>query len=253
MQPTLPASSLLDLVAAAGASRLGGECHSSSAPFYKGLVMTAPSPTPKNVSIPRGVLIGGAALLVVLLIGVAVLVGVMIGGGSSPAAEASAAPVASERASAAPKATQAPAPVEPEPETFGIGDTFTTGNVTLTIHSVEVADSVATTEGSPLTPDTGGQLLLIKTTYSNSKTQADLSCGNTDLYIQVFDTEEREMAPVFENYRVPGNPGCNDHLLQGTPHEWNLVFQSVAGASPLAISVTETAKWLDPVWVDIQP
>lgn len=29
-------------------------------------------------------------------------------------------------------------------------------------------------------------------------------------------------------------------------------FQSVAGASPLSISVTETEKWLDPVWVDIQ-
>lgn len=60
------------------------------------------------------------------------------------------------------------------------------------------------------------------------------------------------MAPVFENPRVRGNPGCNDHLLQDTPHESNIVFQSVAGATPLAISVTETDKWLDPVWIDVR-
>jgi hypothetical protein len=94
--------------------------------------------------------------------------------------------------------------------------------------------------------------VLIKTTYSNSKTQADLSCGNTDLYLQIFDVAEREMAPVFETSRIPGNPGCNDHLLQGIPHEWNFAFQSVAGAVPHNMSVTETDKWLAPVWVDLQ-
>lgn len=216
--------------------------------------MTESTPTPKGVTVSRGVLIGGGAVLLALLVGVAVLVGIMIGGKDAPDAEPSSAPTTkSEPAVAEPKATQpAPPPAEPEPETFRIGDTFTTGNVTLTIHSVEVTDSIATTDGSPLTPDSGGQLLLIKSTYSNSKTQADLSCGNTDLYIQVFDTEEREMAPVFETASIPGNPGCNDHLLQDTPHEWNFAFQSVAGALPLAISVTETEQWLDPVWVDIQ-
>ncbi len=215
--------------------------------------MSEPNPTPKGVTIPRGALIGGGVVLVVLLIGVAVLVGIMIGGNDAPAAEPSSAPTTSERPATEPKVSEpAPPPAEPEPDTYGVGDTFTTGNVTLTIHSVEVTDSIATTEGSQLTPDEGGQLLLIKSTYSNSKTQADLSCGNTDLYIQVFDTEEREMAPVFETASIPGNLGCNDHLLQDTPHEWNIAFQSVAGASPLAISVTETDKWLDPVWVNIQ-
>jgi hypothetical protein len=149
-------------------------------------------------------------------------------------------------------AAQPPAAAQKQPTVYKVGDTFTTGNVTLTVHSVEVLDKIPTTDGSPLTPDPGGQLVLIKTTYSNSKNQADLSCGNTDLYIQVFDSQQREMGPVFETARVGGNPGCNDHLLQTTPHEWNFVFQSVAGAKPIEMSITETDHNLDPVYVDIR-
>lgn len=207
----------------------------------------------KGIVVPRNVFVAGIAVLALLLVGGAILVGILIGseGGNSPAASTK----PSEGAHATPVApvpTQpAPAP-EPEMEVYSVGETFATGNVTLTIHSVEVVDSVATTSGPPLTPDSGGQLVLFRTTYSNSKTQADLSCGNTDLYVQVFDTQEREMAPVFETPRIPGNPGCNDHLLQGVAHEWNFVFQSVAGAVPLTMSVTETDKWLNPVWVDLQ-
>ena len=60
------------------------------------------------------------------------------------------------------------------------------------------------------------------------------------------------MAPNFDKDRIPGNPECNDHLLQDTPQEWNFALQSVAGAVPLAMSVTETDSWLDPVWIDLQ-
>jgi len=219
--------------------------------------MTEPTNEPsasvsKGIVISRNALVVGVAVLVVLLVGAAVLISILIAssGGSAPEAGTKAPEKASVPSASAP-VQPAPAP-EPQMEVYSIGETFTTGNVTLTIHSVEVLDSVATTSGSPLTPDPGGQLVLFRTTYSNSKTQADLSCGNTDLYVQVFDSQEREMAPVFENPRIPGNPGCNDHLLQGVAHEWNFVFQSVAGAVPLAMSVTETDKWLDPVWVDLQ-
>lgn len=39
--------------------------------------MTESSPTPKGVTVSRGVLIGGGAVLLALLVGVAVLVGIM--------------------------------------------------------------------------------------------------------------------------------------------------------------------------------
>lgn len=206
-------------------------------------------PKPTGITISRSALMIAAAVLLVLLIGGAVAVGIAIGAASGNQG-APAAPPASSEDDVEPVQ---PAPAaEPEPDVFALGQTFTTGNVTLTVHSVEAVDSIATTQGSPITPDPGGQLFLVKMTYSNSKTQADLSCGNTDLYLQMFDSQEREMAPVFELYRIPGNPGCNDHLLQDTAHEWNYVFQSIAGAAPLAMSVTETDSWLDPVWVDVQ-
>lgn len=192
--------------------------------------MSEPSPTPKGVTIPRGALIGGGVVLVVLLIGVAVLVGIMIGGNDAPAAEPSSAPTTSERPTTEPKVSEpAPPPAESEPDTYRVGDTFTTGNVTLTIHSVEVTGSIATTDGSQLTPDAGGQLLLIKSTYSNSKTQADLSCGNTDLYIQVFDTEEREMAPVFDPPVSPETLAATTTFCKTRPTNGTSLFSPSPG------------------------
>jgi hypothetical protein len=216
----------------------------------------SPQKTP-GVTISRRSLIIGSGVLLVFLLVAGVSIGFVAGAGSSPnntseqpAPASSSRPISSSPASE-PALTQTPAP-EPEPESYGFGEAFTTGNVTLTVNAIEAVDSLATTDGPPITPDAGGQLFVLKMVYSNSKTQADLSCGNTDLYLQLFDTEEREMAPVFETYRIPGNPECNDHLLQDTPREWSYIFQSVAGASPLALSVTETAQWLDPVWLDLQ-
>jgi hypothetical protein len=211
---------------------------------------------PNGITISRRMLIVGATVLLVILVTAGIMIGYAAGVGSTSNAGNS-----NEDPSAASQTATAiatPLPRQPTPtptptlNPYGFGETFTTGNVTLTVNSIEAVDSISTTQGSPITPDAGGQLFLLKMAYSNSKTQADLSCGNTDLYLQAFDTLEREMAPVFELSRIPGNPGCNDHLLQNTQHEWNYVFQSVAGASPLALSVTETDKYLDPVWVDLQ-
>jgi len=186
-----------------------------------------------------------------------VAVGVLIGSADAGATNNASVPASAEpptQAAPAPAATaqQPAAPPESTPAIFNLGETFTTGTVTLTVHSIEAVSEVATTYGSPIVPDPGGQLFLIRTTYSNSKSQADLACGDSHLYIQVFDTEEREMAPNFDKDRIPGNPECNDHLLQDTPQEWNFALQSVAGAVPLAMSVTETDSWLDPVWIDLQ-
>lgn len=119
----------------------------------------------------------------------------------------------------------------------------------MTIHSIEAVDAVETVDGPPITADEGGQLFLMKSTYQNSRNQADLSCGNSDLYLQMVDTKDREIAQYFETYRVPGNPGCNDKLVQDTPHEWNLVFQGASGSTPLGIVVNETDTRPEPVIV----
>lgn len=212
-------------------------------------------PDSRGIAISRRALVIGAIGLLLVVAAGAVGIGYALGAGNSSTMVAVASSPAVETHEPPTQAAVSTPTPEPEPaaETYGFGQPFVTGNVTLVVNSIEAVDSIETTEGSPIVPDEGGQLFLLRMTYSNSKTQADLSCGNTDLYLQAFDTLEREMAPVFELYRVPGNPGCNEHLLQDTPHEWNYVFQSVAGASPLALSVTETDKWLEPVWVDLQP
>ena len=208
-----------------------------------------------SIAISRRTLILGAAVLLVLVLAAALCVGFVVGAQNSSRsgepATANAPVVTTPESSSRSAAPQTPAP-EPTAETFRLGDTFKTGDVTLTVNSIEAVDSIATTDGTPIMPDAGGQLFVLKMTYSNSMLQADLSCGFTDLYLQAFDTLEREMAAVFELYRIPGNPECNDHLLQNTPHEWTYIFQSVAGASPLALSVIEGENYLNPIWVDLQ-
>jgi hypothetical protein len=211
-----------------------------------------------GIVVSRRTLIISGVVVLVLLLGSALAVGFAFGGtgANAPREESPVSSTAPSRSPSAPPAqtatpqTQAPEPVA---QTFRLGDTIETGDITLTVNSMEVVDSVATTDGVPITPDAGGQLVVLKMIYSNSKLQADLSCGSTDLYLQAFDTLEREMAPVFELYRVPGNPACNDYLLQDTPHEWTYIFQSVAGATPLALSVTAGQDYANPTWIDLQP
>jgi hypothetical protein len=199
--------------------------------------------TRTSVTVPRGALIGIAAGAAILLVAIGVLVGVLLSNRETPSeptpTHASSAP-SEQLPSRAPSA-----PAEPAVETYAIGDPVTVGPVTLTINSFEVVDTVQTNDGVPLTPDAGGQLVVFHTTYLNSKNQADLSCGSTDLYIQVYDEQGLEMAPVFETYRIPGNPECNAHQLQNQPREWTFVFQSVAGAKPTIVSLLETLSYTE--------
>jgi hypothetical protein len=218
----------------------------------------APASAGKHrVEVSRSLVIVAVGVIVVLLALIAILIG-----GLAQALQASDdgtrnSVMSTTQPSEAAASPTAP-PVQPEtsptdtPLIYDVGQTYTVGNVTMTVNSVEVLNSVTTTSGAPLTPDAGGQLVLFKTTYSNSKNQADLSCGDTGLYLQAFDVEGKEMAPVFENSRIPGNPGCNDYLLQNISHEWNFVFQSVAGAVPNALSVTETDTYADPTFVRLR-
>lgn len=214
----------------------------------------------KTLTVSRSTLILGG-VVVVLLMCVAFLVGGLLR--SDPiAAIGSADKVTPEVVAVEDEAevalepieqpTQPEPPAESEPVIYELGETFTVGSATITVHSMEVTDSIPGTYGGPITPDPGGQLVFFKTTYSNNKYQVDLSCSGADLYIQVWDEQEREMAPVFENDRIAGNPGCNEWLLQDTPHEWNFVFQSVEGAKPYLMSFTETIDWTEPVWIALR-
>jgi len=195
-----------------------------------------------KVFVSRGLLIGIAGGAAVLLVAIGVLVGVLLSSSSSPNAAPTREPSTAPSQSAVQPKPETPE-AEPLPETYALGEPVSIGPVTLTVNSVEVTDSVTTTDGVPITPDAGGQLVVVRTTYVNSKTQADLSCGNTDLYIQLYDANGLEMAPVFELYRLPGNPECNAHQLQNQPHEWTILFQSIAGAKPTLMSLMETLSY----------
>ena len=195
------------------------------------------------VTIPRGALIGIAAGAAILLVAIGVLIGALLSSKETPTEPTPTR--ASSTPSKQPPSLEPSAPAEPAVDTYAIGDPVTVGPVTLTINSFEVVDTVQTNDGVPLTPDAGGQLVVFHTTYVNSKNQADLSCGNTDLYIQVYDEQGLEMAPVFETYRIPGNPECNAHQLQNQPREWTFVFQSVAGAKPTIVSLLETLSYTE--------
>lgn len=120
---------------------------------------------------------------------------------------------------------------------------------TLTVSAVEVVGEVATNDGGPITAAAGEQLVVIRTHFVNKGTATvDLSCsGVPDWYIQVFDTEQRELAQVFETYRIPGNPECNHQMLSGQEADWTLVFRAVEGATPRVFQITDSRTFDD--WI----
>lgn len=227
--------------------------------------MTAPEPAPTpepekrpaTITIRRSTAIIAAAIAAALIVGSIGVTGwalwsVLRAADSEAAAPAATATRAPETTAAKETPSPTPEPSTPEPSTPGLGTPITVGPVTFAVNSFEVVQQIDVVQGEPLVPDPGGELVLFHTTYSNSQNPADLSCGGNDLYIQVFDEQGREMAQIFETYRIPGNPECNHQLLQTTTAEWNWAVQGVAGATPTTMVVTETLTWSSPVEIALQ-
>lgn len=55
------------------------------------------------------------------------------------------------------------------------------------------------------------------------------------------------MAQVFETYRLEGNPECNSQLLQGQGHDWNMLYRSIDGATPMGLPIVDTNGYEDAV------
>lgn len=122
---------------------------------------------------------------------------------------------------------------EGEANGVSLGSPFETDSAALTINSVEVLDQIETVDGAPLSADEGTKLVLVKASYTVvGPNAADLSCGDTGLYIRGYDSAGSEMPQVFETHRIPGNMGCNEKLMTGQTHDWNIAFKIVGTNAP---------------------
>lgn len=188
--------------------------------------------------------------LAAAVLGVAILTAGCSSGDSSK--ETTALPSSAKPSSAEPSESPAPAPeptenptptpTEPEIPRYPAGEAVDFAGITLTINSVEVAHEIPAVDGQPFVAEAGEQLVLVKTSFVNSGDGlVDLSCGGVnDAYIQGWDSEGREMAQIFETYRLEGNPECNSQLLRGQGHDWNILYRSIDGATPVGLSIVNT-------------
>lgn len=195
----------------------------------------------------RTLIIAGAAAAVVLL-GLGGTIGAlaMNSGQDQPAATTAAAETApAEAPSDEPTVTEdivtAPSPT-PTAEILPLNTEFTVAGATMTVTGAEVMQTIPTIDGTTLTADPGQQLVLVHTTYTVSGSKAvDLSCSGGDgTYIQAYDTDGNEMAPIFETSSIAGNPGCNEYLSHGATHTWNFAYSAAAGTTPAGLSVTDS-------------
>ena len=207
-----------------------------------------------TITVPRTASIIAAAVAAVVLLGGGFAAGAATAGSetaptavAAPTVTVAAEPVAEPVPVVAPTPTTAPAPAG-----AGMGTPVNVSTATLPVNSSEIVDPIDVVSGDPLVPVAGGELVLFRTSYMNTQNAVDLSCSGGDLYIQVFDEKNREMAPIFETYRIPGNQGCNDHLLQGTTVDWNWAVQGLVGAVPTRMEVTDSLTFGKPTVIRLQ-
>lgn len=195
---------------------------------------------------PRWLLpaVAAAAVVAVLGIGAAVWAAGQVAGDDVAAPTTSAMPETTPAQPSSPPPAETPvAAPEPTPdfEVVDLGQPLVSNSFTWTINSAEVVDRIETTSGGPIEPAPGTQLVLVKSTYTVTGSSAvDITCGNYDIFIQGFDSDDREMARLFEEPRIPGNPGCNDQLVSGQTAEWNFAYSAPTGGTPFYIVVTDT-------------
>ncbi|WIE81282.1 hypothetical protein [Curtobacterium sp. MCSS17_016] len=211
-------------------------------------------PRSTGVTLSKRTLIVIGAVAVVVLLGLGGIIGALAmnaGKGSAPTAAsptaAAAAAAPSEEATDAPTPEEdvvsAPTPTEtPTPEVLPLNTQFTVGGATMTVTGAEVLPSIPTIDGTTLAADAGQQLILVHTSYTVSGSAAvDLSCSGGDgTYIQAYDSNGNEMAPIYETSSIAGNPGCNEYLPHGSTHTWNFAYTAAAGTTPATLSVTDS-------------
>ena len=149
----------------------------------------------------------------------------------------------------APTPTPTPTPTR-VPGTYMIGETsedFAGGIITLT--SIEVVSEYPTTDGAPITAAAGEQLVVFHTHFVNTGQETvDLSCaGVPNWYITVYDSEQRELAGVYETYRLSGNPECNYQMLSGQESDWTFIYRGIAGSTPRVLQIEDSRTFDD--WI----
>lgn len=142
---------------------------------------------------------------------------------------------------------------EPPFTVYEIGERFEFAESGLTVTEVTVGSLIATTDGTALEAAEGEQLILVKSRYENlGGSSVDLSCsGPLDLYIVAHDTEGREMEPVYDTHRIPGNQPCNQGLLSGQEADWNFAYRAIEGGEPMALEIVDTRNFADAVVVNL--
>ncbi|MFB9645436.1 DUF2510 domain-containing protein [Microbacterium terregens] len=204
----------------------------------------------------RRLVIASIAVGGVLLVGAGIAVGASLLAGDNGALTA-ATPSASRES--VERTTPAAAPPRPTPEAppaptlIAVGQTLESQNFHLTVNSAQVLERIETTDGAPLTPAAGTQLVLVKTTYTVTGPNAvDLTCGNYDTFIRGYDSDGGQMAETFETPRIPGNQPCNEKIVTGQTAEWNFAYQMTAGRQPGALVVIDTNFYGANAWGEEQ-
>jgi hypothetical protein len=129
--------------------------------------------------------------------------------------------------------------------THTVGETFEFEKMRLTVRSVQVADTFPDTDGGTFQASPGEDLVLLSSHFVNlDGASVDLSCsGIPSVYIEMLDVEGRTIEPLFDTYRIPGNPECNYSLLSGQESDYNTLWRMVEGSQPLALQMTDTASY----------
>lgn len=201
------------------------------------------STPPTKPRFSRRLLLVGAAVAVIIVVAVVTIALSLSSGGQAEAevtptdSAAPAKPLATASPTSPPVFTPAPAP---EPVALALGETLTSTSFAITMHSVEVADEFPTVQGAPLVAESGTDLVLVRGTYTVlGPNGVDLTCARYDIFTQAYDSAGGEMANLFAEPDLEGNPPCNDKLLTGQSSDWVFAFKMVEGRQPDHLSVID--------------
>ncbi|MGO1992248.1 MAG: DUF4352 domain-containing protein [Corynebacterium sp.] len=138
---------------------------------------------------------------------------------------------------------------EPEHEQvenqYPLGEEAISGGVSLIVEDVEESQDASiyasgynqgTQPDEVITAPEGAKFVTVRTTVTNnSRSSWDLTCGSS-FSVELLNMEGQFSAPDDEQYRIHGNPECNDSLNPGlsSPMAWRFVVPE--DAEPLALS-----------------
>lgn len=142
-----------------------------------------------------------------------------------------------------------------------IGEEARSDGIAITVRSLEEVQSIRVNDSGYVgdsavftdrTARSGGKFVVVDTTvFNDSLRPIDITCA-APIQNTLTTDDQRQYTTVDEQYKIEGNPGCNDELQPGFDAQMKFVYEIPVAGVPVAFGFSDRQTSYDkPTYIEL--